>query len=187
MGDSDVSTEIFRRFTICAKKEVDLILKDYKHLTTAEFEDLLQIALMSLVIALRSYAFLGAFYNYWVYIARHDMLEHIEECSVVYFEDNQCITRIEGEPSEGYIMASDEDLCEDMSNNWFIERIEDILSKPEENNLIREDVELFNMYFVRGIDYKDIAEMKELKYFTVRNKIQKVREKLVFILFNSKE
>ena len=187
MGDPDVFGEILRRFTICAKKEVNILLKDNKN-TDAEFEDLLSISLSSLVVALRSYAYLGSFYNYWISIATNDMMEHIRNFSNRYISREMYLSRNEADYDEsGVLISSGEDIASDMSNNWFLEKIEEILSRPNEYQIKEEEAKMFILYFVNGLDYKDIATKYQQKYFTVRSKIQRVRERITFILFNSKE
>jgi len=158
--------------------------------TSAEYEDLVQIGLSSLIIALHSYGFKGAFFSYWQIIAKNNMKDQIKAFSLAVFGQTGLYKkRDEGLTldEEEAIFACGENVNDDVSNNILIERIMDIISNYKSYSLNKEGCDMFRLYYFYELSFKEIATKYEKKYCTVRNKILTTKAKIEFILFNSKE
>lgn len=141
------------------------------------------------MVALENYNYKGSFYVYWQVIAKHNMKEHVKENSLSISGFKTYIGRQEGLTSyeEEMIIACSEEVSEDAMNNVLIERIRDIVENPAYYKLDKISVDMFRKHYFFEESINEIASKYEKKYHTVRNRIEKIKEKIIFILFNSKE
>lgn len=185
-GDRRVLNELVFRFRLHSKKEAGSLLKIYRDITTAEYEDLVQIGLTCLITALETYSFKGSFFAYWAKIARHEMLEHIQQFTLSYTQVFQ--DREEGDIEVGEMMlASSDESNTKISNSLLVEQIKWILANPKKYDIPEDEALYTELFYLVGISYEEISRMSALPYFTIRSKIQRTREKIVVILNNSKE
>ena len=189
LGDEYATDELVRRFTYCSRNEAGTIIKLYKDVTTAEYDDLVQIGLVALVYSIETFNFKGAFYTYWQTVARNKMLDAVKRFTVVWFDDKTLLkTRIEGlTDEEEYLICCDEDVNQSVSNAHMIEQIEEILNHYQKYDLKKDEVEMFELRYFYDFSLDEIAEKYNKKYFTVRSKIERIMNKIRNILFNSKE
>ena len=160
----DASNELVRRFTIASRKEAGALKRIFWDVTTAEYDDLVSIGLTSLMVALENYNYKGSFYVYWQVIAKHNMKEHVKENSLSISGFKTYIGRQEG------LTSYEEEMI--IACNYKLDKI---------------SVDMFRKHYFFEESINEIATKYEKKYHTVRNRIEKIKEKIIFILFNSKE
>ena len=75
------------------------------------------------------------------------------------------------------IIACSEEVSEDAMNNVLIERIRDIVENPTYYKLDKISVDMFRKHYFFEESINEIASKYEKKYHTVRNRIEKIKEK----------
>ncbi len=187
-GNDEATNELINRFRTIAKKEAFAMISKYRDISTAEYEDLTQIALGLIPFAALTYDYRGSFLSYWLKIARNEMLDEIKNFSIVICEQNGFLkTRIEGSIEDDYTLACSDDVNSEAFNSLLIEEIYKILSNYKKYGMKKDELEMFKLYFLDGLTYYDISKRYNEKYSTVRSKIHRIKEKIKNILVNFKK
>lgn len=188
LGDEIATDELIRRFASLSKKEAGNLLRAYRDISSAEFDDLVQTGLMTVLYALEKYDLKGSFFNYWQVVARNRMLSVIKEYATVIFDENsQVKTRVEATIDDEYLFASSDNLTDHVSNSYLVDKIVDILLNYKKYKFKETDVKLFILYYFQGYKISEIAANHNLKPFTVRSRIERLKKEISNILFNSNE
>ena len=135
------------------------------------------------VDTLARFSFKGGFFALWQKLARQEMNKTIDELSHDLYDGDILIGRTEAdvETFENYV-SSGEELVRTVSNEIQIEKLMDIINNPIKYNIRLIDAEMFKLHFINADSIIDIAIMYGEKYYTVRNRIEKVRKKIIYIL-----
>ncbi len=186
LDDKHALDELIRRFYNSSKKEAGALIRMYRDVSTAEFDDLVQIGIIALNQVINSYDFKGSVFTYWQKLARNEMFDEIRRCSTMFYDERTMIkTRIEGltEENERYI-ACDDDISQSVANNNLIELIVSTLKNYKENGMKHDEIRFFILYYFERKSINQLVEMTGKQYFTIRAKIERVRKKLKDILAN---
>lgn len=184
--DERALNELIRRFYNSSKKEAGALIRMYRDVSTAEFDDLVQIGIMTLNEVINSYDFKGSVFTYWQKLARNEMQDEIRRCSIMFYDEKTMLkTRIEG-MTEDYerTIACDDDISQSVANNNLIELIVKTLHDYKRNGMKYDEVKLFILFYFERKTINQLADITGKPYFTIRAKIERVRKKLKDILAN---
>ena len=116
------------------------------------------------------------------------MMELIKSFMLHYSVHDGMYARIEADLNDiDLCFASDDCVVEKINSNLLLSSLEEILSNPKEYDIKPVDVKMFKLYYFEDKNYADIARMMGYEYATVRSKVKKLKDKISFILFNSKK
>lgn len=177
----DAESEFIERYRHHSYDLAERLLIEFKNVTKAEIDDLMNVGLYAMFIALNSYRGHGSFIAYWEKIAEHKMMNEIKENSYSYqnkikdkhipfvsYNDDILFFESSGVPHEKTFIRNDLiNLLEDKS----------LKIKPEDRRLF--------LLYVDGYSIAELSLMFDMSYNTIRYKIKKIKDKVHDILFNS--
>jgi len=177
-GDSDAELELFHRYKRNATTLGRNIYNQFKSSLNCDVEDLINSALLAVFIAAKSYDGEKGFEGYWYTVAKHEVMDVVKNNSDSFKSKNQFkfISFAEHE-DEIMVVADSGQPKTNILYQEIINKINNPSFKADELSKV-----IFKLY-LDGFSYEEIAKMHNLKEYSVRYKIKKVKEKLVnFIL-----
>jgi hypothetical protein len=139
--------------------------------------------MIAFVDTLGRFSLKGGFFAFWQKLARQEMYKTIYELSSHLYDGDLLIGRTEAdvESFENYI-SSGEELVKTVSNEIQIEKLMEIINNPNKYNIRLIDAEMFKLRYIYSLSFLEIAILYNEKYYTVRNRVEKVRDKIKYIL-----
>lgn len=180
--DPDAEAEFVERYRAHSIVLAKSLLAEFRKASYAELDDLIGIGLFALYIALSKFDISGDFYPYWKEIATHKMMDEIKATSYSYIIKSALFYKPFRSFSEDY--NSPFEYSGVLSDSTFIDNeIKSILNNPN-NNISKKEKTSFSLY-LKGYTISEIAKMEKCSYSTSYKRIERVRNKLKDILFNS--
>ena len=184
-NDTSATNELLKRFRKLSYIEAREILEKYQDISKVELKDLIQVCMLSLVIALKQFNGKKGFYSYWKIIATHNMLDEVKCYSTLISGSGFRIKEARYEVDFDSFVASSEDVIKSTDELTLLKRVMDIFEQSE-YGFTDSEIRLFINY-IHGFSLSELAEKYDLKYATVRQRIKRIIEKLRTILKYSKE
>ena len=180
-GDEDAKKELFRRFSFSAKKLAGKMYDQYRHCSKAEYDDLEAIGLYALCISIEKYLSSGSFFSFWRSVAINEMHEYIKQYSITFPLDLITSEEINSPGYDGdYYFCSSETVSESVWNDYYIDKIIDILNDPK--NKFPDNIKKMFLYYLEGYSYQEISDIVGLSYSNVRGHIKKTKDIIANIL-----
>lgn len=176
---------LINRYRRKAKTLASSLLLKFKSVSSATFDDLVAIGLNAVHIAMKNYNHQGSFFAYWRLIASNMMMQEIKLFSLSAITGSYIKPLFIDEVEEFDASIASPSLDEEMSKGFLYERVMEILN--DENNKIDLIDKIAFIYYLDEYSYTEISQILELSYYTTRQKISRVREKVGNILKHSKE
>ena len=180
-GDDDAEKELVDRYHIHAKIVVGDLYHQFCKSCRIEFEDMMSISLYCLFIALTKYKEGTNFYPYWKKITRNELYFYIKSNQIMYLygqDSSMCV------PFEEERVFASSDKIDKKSELFGL--VEDIKRVLEIDIYKFTDVDKQIMYlYLEGYSVDEISNIAQIKTYSVRRRLKKMKEKISNILFNS--
>lgn len=176
---------LITRYRRKSKTLASSLLKQFNSVTNATFDDLVAIGIYAVNSAIRNYDYRCSFFSYWKQIAKNKMTEEIKLYSMSFHSGSfrKLLSVEEIEDYTPYI--SSPSASEELKASFLIDEIINIL-EDKKNQFSLLDEKIFLLY-LDDKSYSDIAKEVEMSYFSVRNRVLRIKDRVANILKHSKE
>lgn len=176
---------LISRYRRKSKTLASSLLKQFGSVTNATFDDLVAIGIYAVNSAIRNYDYRCSFFSYWKQIAKNKMTEEIKLYSMSFHSGSfkKLLSVEEIEEYTPYI--SSPSASEELNASFLIDEIINIL-EDKKNQFSLLDEKIFLLY-LDDKSYSDIAKEVEMSYFSVRNRVLRIKDRVANILKHSKE
>lgn len=179
-GISSAETELIRRYKRKSGAIVKDILQAFKNATLAERDELVNIGLFAMFIAINTYdESKGNFSTYWTTIATNEMMKCVKENSITYHSKptRMHIGRVRSIYDSDQFYFSAPITCEE----GFIKEEINIIFKLNRQFFKKGDKEIL-LYALDGYKNIDIARKMNITPQTVKHRLQRIKRTLADIL-----
>jgi len=176
--NDDVEMELIDRYKIHSKKLAFELYQKYRFTFQIEYEDIYSIVLANVFQAIKSFKNKLNFFKLWKRIATNEVNFYVKDLPLLQFKKQyDIISTGRDESGTNYVLASNTDA------EILKEDVERIILKSKVN-FTEEDKDIY-ILLASGYSIQDIVNETGLKYNHVRTRVNKIKEKLTSILFNS--
>lgn len=184
-GSRDAELEFIERYRKHSHSLALELWRKFKNVTTVEVEDLENVGLFSLYVALTNFRKnYRNFYNFWRKIATHKMMDDVKDNSITIDESRLARRSFFSSYNDNYV--GDRYIIEngiDSDKAFYMQRVYDIISDPK-FDFPKNALKVFKLYLA-SFSLGEIASICNLSYSNVKRIITITKRKLKDILFNS--
>ena len=173
-GNRDAEIELINRYTARSVNLAETLLKSLNMQGFTGINDLVNIGLLTMYDAMKTYKHVNSFYAYWKKIATNNMMEEVDRSYKSY--------------DIGYFGSSIDYAQESLASerkDMLEHEIEDAFNDPK-NYFKADDKTIFYMV-LDGYSLQEIADIYHLTYQAISYRLKRITSKLSDILFNSNE